>query len=394
MKYFENFFIIVKDIGRTLLRNKRQSILTFVSIAIAVFVVLIILASGTSSKESLKKSLHLNKSSTTIEFTANNTDRRGGFSNADKEMISTIYGLKNTIIKESAYNTSAIVTYKNNTQQMTLRIVGEVSANNTVPLRVISGGKINNSLSNYNYQRIAISDDALEKLTRNPHVNRFIGKLIQLNGKSFRIKSVFYASEVNQVLPDIIVSSTGKNIITGGISSDDEMIIPTISQPVVRKVLKMLDSRGTNNYLGTYSAVNNEKLYQESVSQISQLLTLISIVTGISIFVAGFGVMNAMLSSVSNRSREIGIRRALGATKNSIRISYMIEGTMLSVLGGVFGILAALLFCLVMTALKMKSSVSFAQISLTLLVTLICGIIFSVVPAMIAANKNVVEAIK
>ncbi len=116
MKYFENFFIIVKDIGRTLLRNKRQSILTFVSIAIAVFVVLIILASGTSSKESLKKSLHLNKSSTTIEFTANNTDRRGGFSNADKEMISTIYGLKNTIIKESAHNTSAIVTYKNNTQ--------------------------------------------------------------------------------------------------------------------------------------------------------------------------------------------------------------------------------------------------------------------------------------
>ena len=87
-------------------------------------------------------------------------------------------------------------------------------------------------------------------------------------------------------------------------------------------------------------AITNEEIKTEFYSMFGDILVFdihylnfIAFLSSISIFVAGFGVMNALLSSVSERSKEIAIRRALGAKKSDIYLSYMIEGTFLSIIG-------------------------------------------------------------
>ena len=104
--------------------------------------------------------------------------------------------------------------------------------------------------------------------------------------------------------------------------------------------------------------------------------------------------MNALLSSVSERSKEIAIRRALGAKKSDIYLSYMIEGTFLSIIGGMSGILIAEIFVILMNISGFVATLTLNHILITLFTTSVFGVVFSIIPAMVAANKNVIEGLK
>ena len=104
--------------------------------------------------------------------------------------------------------------------------------------------------------------------------------------------------------------------------------------------------------------------------------------------------MNAMLSSVSERSKEIAIRRALGAKKSDIYQSYMMEGILLSLLGAITGIGVATLFVVLMNMSGFVTTLTLGHILITLFTTGVFGIVFSIMPAMVAANKNVIEGLR
>lgn len=191
-----------------------------------------------------------------------------------------------------------------------------------------------------------------------------------------------------------MVTNEIKELLLGKREYFDELVVETNQLENINKALSALDTYGTFRKEGTYAYIDNRRVYEETKAQATTILNFIALLSSISIFVAGFGVMNAMLSSVSERSKEIAIRRALGAKKSDIYQSYMMEGTLLSIMGAIAGIGVATLFVILMNMSGFVTTLTLDHILITLFTTGVFGIVFSIMPAMVAANKNVIEGLR
>ena len=130
------------------------------------------------------------------------------------------------------------------------------------------------------------------------------------------------------------------------------------------------------------------------------LRVFLLIIAAISLVVGGIGVVNIMLMSVKERTREIGLKKALGATPRMVRDQFLIETMVLTTLGGVLGILCGILFALlvfiIMRALNFNWSfvINFISISAATLLSVLIGLLFGVYPALKAARLNPIDALR
>jgi putative ABC transport system permease protein len=115
----------------------------------------------------------------------------------------------------------------------------------------------------------------------------------------------------------------------------------------------------------------------------------------ISLLVGGIGIMNIMLASVTERTREIGVRRAIGATKRQITEQFLTETVVLSTTGGIIGALLGISVPIVIAKLSgMPTVVTGWSVALSLLISIAIGIIFGIYPAIRAANLDPIEALR
>jgi putative ABC transport system permease protein len=130
-----------------------------------------------------------------------------------------------------------------------------------------------------------------------------------------------------------------------------------------------------------------------SVTQI--LTTFLGAIAGISLLVGGIGIMNIMLVSVTERTKEIGLRKAVGATRNQILTQFLIETMTLSLLGGMIGILLGVGIAYVFSATGLIASVITADsILLAFFFALLIGVFFGIYPAFRAANLHPMVALR
>ena len=122
---------------------------------------------------------------------------------------------------------------------------------------------------------------------------------------------------------------------------------------------------------------------------------MLAIVAGISLIVGGIGVMNIMLVSVAERTHEIGIRKAVGASGQNILIQFLFEALILSLMGGVMGIvLGYILAFFVSIVTPFMPYISLGILAVTFLTSIAVGIVFGIYPALKAAAKNPIESLK
>jgi len=118
------------------------------------------------------------------------------------------------------------------------------------------------------------------------------------------------------------------------------------------------------------------------------------IVTSISLFVGGVGVMNIMFVSVTERTREIGIRKAIGAKRRSILFQFLFESCAICLMGGVIGIVLAVILTAVINAVLMPASVSLPILALAVSVSVLVGTVAGFVPAYKGAKLDPIEALR
>jgi putative ABC transport system permease protein len=122
---------------------------------------------------------------------------------------------------------------------------------------------------------------------------------------------------------------------------------------------------------------------------------VLGVIAGISLIVGGIGIMNIMLSSVMERIREIGLRQAIGATRKDIVVQFLAESTLISVSGGIVGILLGVGLSMAITAIfDIKTIVSMFSIVIAFGVSVLVGISFGYLPAKQASDQDPVESLR
>ena len=116
-------------------------------------------------------------------------------------------------------------------------------------------------------------------------------------------------------------------------------------------------------------------------------------ITGLSLFVGGIGIMNIMFVSVAERTREIGIRKAIGAKRRTILLQFLIEAATICLLGGLIGLGIAWPVTLVMKNF-LPATMSLTVVGIALLVSLVTGVVSGFLPAWRAARMNPVDALR
>jgi ABC-type antimicrobial peptide transport system permease subunit len=144
-----------------------------------------------------------------------------------------------------------------------------------------------------------------------------------------------------------------------------------------------------------FSVLSPEQNIAGSSEVVRALTMWITAIAALSLFIGGVGIMNIMLLSVTERMHEIGLRKAIGATRRQILGQFVLEATVLSVVGGIIGILLSLAVVGTLhTYTDLKPVVSWQAIGIATGVSLVIGVVFGVVPAVKAASKDPIEALR
>ena len=153
----------------------------------------------------------------------------------------------------------------------------------------------------------------------------------------------------------------------------------------------LIKAKGEN----TVQVVTGNEDLHPAGSLLSIVSTMLTIVAGISIIVGGVGIMNIMLVSVSERTREIGIRKAVGATASNILMQFLFESTILSIFGGIMGFALGYAGAfLIQLVTPFAPHISWQIVAITAIVSLITGVFFGLYPAIKAANKDPIVSLK
>jgi putative ABC transport system permease protein len=293
-----------------------------------------------------------------------------------------------------------------NHQAKTVRVVtaGVGQGVDTTPL---AEGRVFNDLDISAHRRVAIlSAQARHELLGDQ--GSAIGQFIRLNGSDFEVVGV-QAPPINQgllgagnnglitvTIPYSQIPQLGFTYVFGlTIVAPDSESVNRVADEAIAALKKLHGARAQ------YQERDIKQL-NEGISRVFGILTgVISVVAGISLIVGGVGIMNIMLVSVTERTREIGIRKAIGATRSDILLQFFVEALLLCFVGGLIGLLIGVGLAEVVIHLWIKqltpNLVSFAWgpiIAVSVLFSVGVGVLFGTYPAVRASFLNPIEALR
>jgi putative ABC transport system permease protein len=230
-----------------------------------------------------------------------------------------------------------------------------------------------------------------------------LGKLLTIRGQDFIVGGVFdefksnplsQVTDLNKAI--FIPYKTAQSVIGGNPSIYQFMLSPkepaTIDDLARSTRAQMLLSHGNQEDFTVLKADETEAVAQDTIKIAT---TFIAGIAAISLLVGGIGIMNIMFVSVTERTREIGVRKSLGATNRQIYSQFLIEAAVLSIVGGLVGVLVALAGSAIMRVTgELQPAPTLQIILIAVGVSAAIGIIFGTVPAIKAARKDPIQSLR
>lgn len=396
---------------RALFANKLRSALTILGIAIGVTAVVALLAIGNGATDDITGELEGNGANLLTIFP-------GGLMIDSSETYKPAYltyrdyttlaeTLTNVVGVTPAYQGSATVTL--NKRSLSMSVIGtnqdyiKVNA-----YEIASGRTLTRDDSIRQNKVVVLGASAAKRLSSG---NTLVGETIKINNLPFTVIGVLKSKGASGMFnPDDMVlipietgysKLFGLNAVEGGektvhliaVSASSPKTLGNVSSQVVfilRHQHKI--EPGEKN---DFSILNQAELLS-SLKEINNTLTIfLGAIGAISLLVGGIGIMNITLISVKERTREIGLRKAVGARKSQILFQFLVETTTLSLTGGVTGVLLGIFIAWGVTYLKwITARVTLSSILMAFFFSLIIGLFFGIYPAYQAAKLHPMEALR
>lgn len=275
---------------------------------------------------------------------------------------------------------------------------------------LLAGRSVKKADLDGNKHVIMVSDQMVETLFDGDNENALWQKIsLNINGnyQNFYIVGVYqYESEgtVSDSSEDVTTNAyipltTAKEIMHSDDGYTQFTIVTDTSVSSVSNFADQIEAFFTPYYMSNDNyeiATSTMESMTESMSEMIQTVSLaISLIAGISLLVGGIGVMNIMLVSITERTREIGTRKALGATNGSIRLQFIIESMVLCLVGGCLGIVLGLILgSVAASVLGYSATAPVAAIMVAVLFSMVVGVFFGYYPANKAARLDPIEALR
>ncbi len=398
-----HFFDSLKFSVRNLVVHRRNVILSVLGIAIGMMSVVITSAIGQNSKEAILQEVNkLDMSSSFIKINEENKTTFNGFSN-DDILLSKELSEKEEITLSPLATKYGYMKFKN-AMRKTLVVGSDENVGKFYGIDV-KYGRLLNKNDIRNGLKVAFIDNITAKAVYKRE--NVVGKYLYLytgNGQErFKIIGVGAA---DTFIPESMYSDIIPSIVCIPYSTMGEYFTDyTVSQLSVQdetgddnlkkgeKIAAMLNRK--NNVKDVFIATDNKSKKDQFSLIIDIITTLINAVAAVSLVVGGFGIMTIMLSLVNERTNEIGIKKAVGATDIDIMKEFLMNAVFLSLLGGALGIISggALSFVtLKLIGLSFSLNMWFILFSLFFIIAI--GVIFGVYPARKASLLDPIVALR
>ena len=406
MLFSENLRIAL----RALRANKMRSILTMLGIVIGVATVVALISIGNGATSSITSEIQSGSSMLTVQ--AGRSQRGPGGGSTSSYLYYEDYELLQRILKTGVGNTmptfqsSYDIKYGN--ENFSASVTGVMTGYEEMQdLTVFQGRAISSGDEKSGALVAVLGSQTAEDLFGGLSP---IGKIFSIDGTKFKVVGVLESTGSGMGSTDsavLIPLETGYSKLFGSDAVEDNkrtvssIIVPITDVDKIDTVTAQIEylMRRSHNLDATDESdfnIMNPSDMLESLSSITQTLTIfLGAIAGISLLVGGIGIMNIMLVSVTERTKEIGLRKAVGATRNQILFQFLIETMTLSILGGVIGILLGVGIASIFTLTGLITAViTSGSIILAFSSSMAIGVFFGLYPAYRAANLHPMEALR
>lgn len=395
------FSFIIKTAISDLFKNKIRSFLTTLGIVIGVTSVVLLLAFGLGLKQYIADQFNNLGTNLIFVFPGQVFNRSGGFSavrsslSFDEKDLKSLKKIKKTQAIVPIFQKTAIV--KSNSKSEISILYGTSEevflARNLIP----KYGKVFQKTDVEKKSKIAVLGPEIARKLFNQE-QLAIGNKLKIENQNFTIIGVLepkggggfggpnFDTFVYVPYPAIFNITGKKDFSAFTIKAQSEKEIETLKEEVKKTLLK--------RYKEDDFSISDAKEILSTIQSIFNILNMVLVgIAAVSLLVGGIGIMNIMYVSVTERTREIGIRRAMGAKEKDILLQFLAESVILSLIGGIVGLFLSYVIVFGVR-IFFPAVIDIKSIVLALFVSSIIGIFFGVFPARKAARLSPIDAIR
>ena len=391
---------------RAVANNKMRSFLSMLGIIIGVAAVIIMMSIGQGSKESIRQ--ELSTMGTNLLTIRPGADMRGGVRQDPSAMQTLKMADYERIMREKKFvskvspevTASGQAIYGNN--NTTTSMYGESMEYLDIKQWSVEEGDCFTEEDIKKAAKVCVIGATVVKELFNGHDP--IGKTIRFKSIPMRVVGVLKAKGYNSwgmdqdnvviapyttVMKRIAAQTYFSSIVCSALTEE-------LSDAAIEELTQMLrDNHKLKGEAADDFTIRSQAEMMETMSSTMDTVTIILVVAAaFSLLVAGIGIMNIMLVSVTERTKEIGLRMAVGATGPVISLQFLIESVLISVTGGLLGVIVGVAASTFVASFGMPSSVPAWSIYVSFLVCVCIGVLFGYIPAQKAANMDPIEAIR